>query len=207
MLGLLLGLSTLMGIPPAEPSPYFLDASTVVQIVCSRGKEVGSGTAFYIGDGKFVTAKHVVRDTDAKGQPLRLCKIKGKVVRTIEQGKGGIDYAIVSGPIYRPYRAIVSCAGFSEGQPYFATGYAEGNPWVITNRFIASSSHLIGSGLGLLNTILRGSDVEGQSGGPVSDNDGLVVGIVSAGETTGKTESYILALADTDICKNNRSLN
>jgi hypothetical protein len=49
--------------------------------------------------------------------------------------------------------------------------------------------------------------VEGQSGGPVSDNDGLVVGIVSQGENSGKTESYILALSDTPICKNNRNLN
>jgi hypothetical protein len=66
---------------------------------------------------------------------------------------------------------------------------------------------MIHPGLGNYNTILRGSDVEGQSGGPVSDTDGLVVGIVSQGENSGKTESYILALADTDICKNNRSLN
>jgi S1-C subfamily serine protease len=203
MLGVLLGLSSLINVPPAEPSPYFLDASTVAQIEC--GNYLGS--AFYIGDGKFVTAKHMVRNTDKKGWPAMRCTIDNKTVRVIEIGKAGIDYAIVSGPIYRPYRAITSCAGFVEGQPYFATGYAEGNPWVVTQRFIASSAHMIQPGLGNYNTILRGSDVEGQSGGPVSDTDGLVVGIVSQGENSGKTESYILALADTDICKNNRSLN
>jgi V8-like Glu-specific endopeptidase len=203
MLALLLGMSSLIPLPAATPSPYFLDASTVAMIECGDY----SGSAFYIGDGKFITAKHMVRNTDKKGWPAMRCTIDKKTVRVIELGKGGIDYAIVSGPIYRPYRAIISCRGFVEGDPYYATGYAEGNPWVVTQRFIASSAHVIMGNIGNYNTILRGSDVAGQSGGPVTDNDGLVVGIVSQGEDTGKTESYILALADTDICKNNRSLN
>lgn len=203
MLGMLLFASTLMGLPPAEPSPYFLDASTVVQMKCTDGW----GSAFFVGDGKFITAKHMVRNTEKKGWPPQTCTIDDQHVTVLEVGKGALDYAIVSAPVYRPYRAIISCAGITEGKTYFATGYAEGNPWVVTQRFIGSAAHIVNpKEVGHLDTILRGSDVEGQSGGPVSDDDGVVVGIVSAGENTGKTESYLLALADTAICKPGRSV-
>jgi hypothetical protein len=75
MLGVLLAATLPQRAGRLTPSPYFLDAGTVVPMVCSQGR--GSGTAFYIGDGRFLTAKHVALD-DKRTQPAARCTIAGK---------------------------------------------------------------------------------------------------------------------------------
>lgn len=196
IVGILLA-AALAGAHPSDPSPYFLDTSTVVQASCDDGW----GTAFYIGDGKFITARHVALNTDKKGWPNAHCHIGGKPVRILQVGHGAVDYALVSAPFYPPYRAIVSCKPIVEGEVYFATGYAGGNEWPVTQRLVGTTSIERDSGAGEKENLFRGSTTEGQSGGPVSDNDGLVRGIVSAGADAGETTQMILEMADTPYCQ------
>lgn len=194
----LLAAVTLAAAHPADPSPYFLDNATILYVDCDDA----SGTAFYVGDGKFITARHVVLKGDNEHAPPAHCSINSKPVRIIELGRGKVDYALISAPVYPQYRAIVSCQPFQEGQAYFASGYASGNEWVVTQRLIGSSNHVTDrSDLDYGASYLRGSTTAGQSGGPVSDNDGVVHGIVSGGPTDGMTEADILALADTPYCE------
>lgn len=181
---------------PVEPSPYFLDASTVVQVECNHG----SGTAFYVGNNLFVTAKHVALDeTGANAE----CKIAGVRARLVEYGHGFLDYAVFELPLKMHYRAIISCEGFKEGRTYYATGYAEGNPWLVTQRLIGSNYQFHAQAPFNKTTMMRGGATQGQSGGPVSNEDGLVVGIVSHGATAGVTEQLFLSLSDTPLCTRN----
>jgi hypothetical protein len=60
------------------------------------------GTAFYIGDGKWVTARHVVRDEEASGKPLfPVCNMAGLPIKVLDVGKGFVDYALISSPLSR----------------------------------------------------------------------------------------------------------
>lgn len=195
----------------AEPSPYFLDEETVVQVDCTdpfdKNKDTNewSGTAFYIGDGKYVTARHVVRDDERK---IVNCEIAGKPVTVLQVGSTH-DYALVKAKVWLPYREIISCDGFKEGADYYAEGYAMGRPWVVTQRLIGTKTEIGYTVEETKNAKLvfgpeaRGSTTEGQSGGPVKDRDGLVVGIVSSGSDAGETIQIFVSLADTPLCKAN----
>jgi serine protease Do len=184
---------------PAEPSPYFLDESTVVPIKCKDWV----GTGFYIGDGRYVTARHVVRDDNKK---IVQCEMAGKEITVLQVGAIH-DYAIFKAPVYLPYREIISCAGFKEGANYYAEGYAQGRPWVVTQRLIGTKTetgYMVEDNKNakqVFGVEARGSTTEGQSGGPVKDDDGLVVGIVSAGSEGGETGQLFVSLADTPLCK------
>jgi hypothetical protein len=195
------------GIETAEPSPYFLDSSAILQVTCPAKLENGSpgvylGTAFYVGNGQWVTARHVVRDEDSQNKPLYAgCTIAGVPLKVLDVGKGFVDYAMFSAPLSPPTRLILSCEGMQQGRSYFATGYADGNPWQVTVRLTGSGSKAYEPGAGNNEEVLRGNTIPGQSGGPVADDRGVVVGIVSAGDEDGVPTSIVLSLADTPLCK------
>jgi S1-C subfamily serine protease len=183
----------------ADPSPYFLDEETVVMVNCTDW----TGSAFYVGNGEYITARHVVRDD--KGKIVK-CDVAGKPITVLQVGDIH-DYAIFKAKVYLPFREIISCDGFKEGQDYYAEGYAMGRPWVVTQRLIGSSVKVSygldenGNGKPVTGADVRGSTTEGQSGGPVKDHDGRVVGIVSAGEDGGETMQELVSLSDTPLCK------
>jgi hypothetical protein len=68
-------------------------------------------------------------------------------------------------------------------------------------RLTGSGSKTHEPGAGNNEELLRGNTVQGQSGGPVSDDRGVILGIVSAGEDDGVPTSIVLSLADTPLCK------
>lgn len=189
--------------PPGEPSPYFLDDSVVVMVDCKDW----TGSAFYIGKGLFLTARHVVRDDKGKIVHCRVGNglLADKPITVIQVGAIH-DYAVFKAPYYLPYRAIISCAGFQEGHNYYAQGYAYGREWVVTQRLIGtatSAAYTLTNGKHphfVIGVETKGSTTEGQSGGPVSDDDGLVVGIVSAGDDAGESMQIFVSLADTPLC-------
>jgi hypothetical protein len=196
------------GFPIADPSPYFLDSSTVLQVSCpikdEDGIEEGSylGTAFYVGNGQWVTARHIVVDEESPDKHLfPVCNMGGLPIKVLDVGKGFVDYALISSPLTPPQRAVISCERFQQGRTYYATGYADGNPWQVTVRLTGSGSKSYQPGAGNNEEILRGNTIQGQSGGPVSDDRGVVLGIVSAGDADGVPMSLVLSLADTPLCK------
>jgi hypothetical protein len=194
-----------------SPSPYFLDSSTVLQVSCpTKFKDEDGieqdgyylGTAFYVGNGQWVTARHVVVDEDSSDKHLYpVCNLGGLPIKVLDVGKGFVDYALFSSPVTPPQRAIISCEGFRQGSTYFATGYADGNPWQVTVRLTGTGSKTYEPGAGNNEDLLRGTTIQGQSGGPVADDRGVVIGMVSAGEENGIPTSIVLSLADTPLCK------
>lgn len=164
------------------PSPYMLDGSIIAYVSCPKSM----GTAVYLGGGKYITAAHVVEETG--------CAI-GKKPITVAQRDTKADWAIIIADYAPEYHAVLSCARLVEGQQYFSTGFAEGEPWPVTTRLIAESFR--GEG----ESYLRGNIINGMSGGPISDQDGVVHAINDTRSDDGIPHSGVVELADTPLCK------
>lgn len=166
----------------AQPSPYMVDSATLAFVQCDKY----AGTAVQIAPGRYVTAAHVVTPAG--------CKIGGEpfIIESMDV-KG--DWAILKSKVALPFYAVWSCDRLVQGQPYFASGYAEGNPWPVTTRLIAEHYREDGE------TFLKGSIIAGMSGGSVVDNDGVLHGINDTRGDDGVPMGGIVELADTPLCK------
>ena len=149
-------------------TPYFMDLDIVYKIVCSSG---GRGTGFAVDHNKLVTAAHVVRDQGS-------CHVNGRPV-TVVHIDAATDIAIVSVAVENTRRFKLSCAGFTPEKSYVGAGYAQGTDFV-AQRVMGTDTFAKGDKFGGMR-ILTGHFYRGMSGGPVVDENGVVVGIVSGG--------------------------
>jgi S1-C subfamily serine protease len=171
----------------AEPSPFFLDDALTEFIKCSNDQGGVSGTGSRIDANTVLTAYHVVAG--------RTCVINGFSAELV-YSNGDQDIAVLKTQDTSPLRLAISCDGFKRGKSYYATGWAFGER-KITNRYI-------GLGIVVRNKKFRGLErlkgmsFPGMSGSAVVDENGMVVGILNAGNTTGSMLSR--SLSTTYLC-------
>lgn len=173
-----------MGATPPRlslPTPYMIDTATLAYVDCAES----TGTAVQIGGGRYITAAHVVTGTG--------CKIVGKPI-TIEGIDVGADWAVIRSETRLPFYVIFSCDRLIEGQSYFASGFALGNPWPVTTRLVAERYHDGGE------SYLRGAIINGMSGGSVVDADGVLHAINDSRGGDGIPLGGVIELADTPLC-------
>lgn len=191
---------------PAPPPPpiqnlsqrYFFNLDSVVYLDC--GDMVGTGEI--IGQNRIMTAAHVVGKAEA-------CRI-GILQAVVVENNADLDYAILevpTGMVRRPVR--LSCAGFVSGQTYYAIGYAHGRDFAITRLTATSRFDENGkdSEFGTLFThtrILDGEVYRGMSGGPIVNQDGVVVGITSATIVGIRPQALSRELKNTTICSSDK---
>lgn len=174
-------------------SPYPVDGSTIIYVICNDG----TATAFYLGDGRFMTARHVVASPKTQW-----CDIDGRHVQVLSKGADAAhDWAIVSAPWAKmAYKVSYTCNRMHPGDTYLSTGYAEGHTWQVTT--VLRASQQVDSDDGTRE--VRGSIIEGMSGGPVADLQGVVYGINSwQMQDNGRAVplSGVLELAQTPLCR------
>jgi len=165
------------------PSPYMIDTATLAFVDCDHYM----GTAVHLGGGRYITAAHVATSSG--------CRIGGKPV-SIESIDTKADWAIVTSAARLPFYVITSCDRLVEGETYFASGYAEGNPWPVTTRLVAEH-YRDADGI----SMLKGAIVAGMSGGAVVDRDGVLHAINESRMGDGIPLAGVVELADTALCK------
>lgn len=174
--------------PSEAVSPYVFDAVTTVEVSCDRWM----GTAFYVGNGQFLTARHIV-------QGALYCSIAGKRVSVVSKGpSAGEDWALISSDYRPPFRVVYTCDRMQPGGQYWSTGYAQGNPWLVTTRL--RGSQMVEQG----TRENRGVIIGGMSGGPVQDLDGVVYGLNSWSLVVGDDPlptAGVVEVADTPLCR------
>lgn len=170
----------------AMPTPYFMDLALSHLILCvtSTGLYVGTGESISATD--IATANHIA----ASGK----CSVDGKPVATVYSDKIR-DFAVVRTAEHSPRRVTVSCAGFREGDDYFAVGWAQGTDFAVQR--ITGTSDTMKNGPW---SLLRGLSFRGQSGGAVYDGQGRMVGIVNAGVADGTPWLMSLPMSETYLC-------
>lgn len=170
--------------PPQEP--VFATIPQVRQVMCDKTR----GTAWRVGSGAYVTARHVITGTG--------CTIDGEPVNITWQSEDH-DLAILRTKVWGEGLKI-DCGGFIDGQGYAGVGYARGGP-LQQVIFVMFSANLDASlpKWKLFSTLWGARYIPGQSGGPVFDRDGEVVGIVNGYDLVAPL-SYSQSLKGTPLC-------
>ena len=205
LVALLMGaVGYLIGSRPAVPDPASLpvtNASLVYQKAVAAVRTVrssnadlsgfdarGIGTAFHIGGGYYITAAHVVAD----GYQFFLDGSQRTVTRVA--GNAGLEKAMVVGKDAASDIAVLKAAPASATLTWAVkdpvvgeVAYAIGNPFAIApNSFsrgiISGANRAIGTERGTLAGMLQMDTPvnPGNSGGPLLDASGAVIGVVSA---------------------------
>lgn len=168
----------------ASPTTMHIHYPYVKQVSCFGSR----GTAFRIGPQTMVSAEHVTRAVK--------CIIEGEAFTAVQDE--GLDFVVITVPpaLRRAGGMRINCDGFVPGQYYFATGYARGMPW--QQQVVVRAMDQKADG----QTVLYGwpTFIPGQSGGPVMDRTGAVVGIVNR-YSPFTPHSLSQELRGTSLCK------
>ncbi|THF88453.1 trypsin-like peptidase domain-containing protein [Deinococcus sp. KSM4-11] len=171
---------------------YFAESVVPIEIIYKNPKEFigGQGTAFYIGKGRFVTAKHVIRDSR-----LFKLKVKGdvhRVNRIILDNNANFDFAILEvSPSDVEGLPFLRLAEGQVLEEIIAMGYprinnVKGDPLITSSGQIVGTSEVSNrSSMHIVNCKIKG----GHSGGPIVNRFGQAVGIITNDELSDNQEA------------------
>lgn len=159
------------------------------------GPSDGTGTAFSLGNGVWMTARHVVDSCDRVGvvPPAR-----APVVARAYTVHGNADVALIRADRSGPPVAIRS-PDLSIGQDAFHVGYPRGKPGAVRSRLLGTRTMRVYGRYRTSEPVHAWVEIErvpdddrplgGISGGPVFDADGWLIGVHVAG-TVRRGRSY-----------------
>lgn len=171
--------AVLLGSPvAAAPKAYDAPMSAVVRIHCGPA----IGTATHVGDGNYISAKHV---TD-----MGPCSVAGGVATEVV-GTKGTDFSTFKGPVL-PTKIEADCRGFETAKVYMAVGYAFGAMDQMAQAWLATDVPDTEFGM----KVFIGEGIPGMSGGPVISSEGKIVGTINM-----RYPVRSIPLKDTYFCK------
>jgi S1-C subfamily serine protease len=177
-----------VAVATAAPTPFYIDGNIIVRIVCITGEGTGVGTGTIVSAHEIVTARHVIPD-GAK------CAAEQSPV-VLDGDEPGEDLISIRMTATAALRALISCDGFKEGEPYVALGYALNSPKVVGQLLIGSNTTRNGG-----QTLFRGSVTPGMSGGPILDSRGRLAGVVNTYRKQCITIAGGTALKGSFLCR------
>lgn len=175
--------SPTIALSEALPSPFLINLGDIDLIECTTKR----GTGVRIDEDLLLTAAHVVSEDT--------CSVRGAPVELI-YFNGDKDVAVVRTKGLNPSRMTYTCSGFKRGETYFAVGWAGGTDLVVNRVRATGLNRQSGDFKGL--AVLRGLTFHGMSGGAVVNQDGELVGLVNAGNSSGLSLSR--PLTDLYLC-------
>jgi S1-C subfamily serine protease len=154
-----------LGIAPAQPvpaQPHEIPYAAITLVRCGDF----AGTAFHIGNGRYITAYHVI----AEGGNECTIGLNKVTVAGVEKS---LDVAELRGPVIDA-KFQLNCSGFKPGHEYLAVGYAGGVYRTNLPLIYSTFGHDPENG----NGQFIGADmIPGMSGGPLVGEDYRVSGI------------------------------
>ena len=157
-----------------EQQALFERAAPAVAFLASKE---GFGSAFFVADGLLLTNAHVVRGRDRVRVVLHDGRrLDGEVV---ERGAGELDLALVRVPVTdHPRLRLAGNDALRVGSWVASIGHGLGGVWTFTTGMV-SNIYPFASEKPVIQTQVPLNP--GNSGGPLLDRQGRVVGVVTAG--------------------------
>ena len=143
---------------------------STVQIQVGRGGTRGGGSGVVIGDGRVITNAHVIHSKSIQVEPWSGRAAAASCIKI----DGGRDLALLSAPGLEASAATLRDSGaVRAGTPVFAVG----NPMGFVGAVSSGVVHALGAlgGVAWIQADLRLAP--GNSGGPLADFHGQVIGI------------------------------
>lgn len=170
-------------------------APSTVKVVAVGCGEIQEGSGFVVAPGLVVTNAHVVAGTES----IRVEDVAGFHDATVELFDPEFDLAVlrVPGVSGRPLRIDPTTVG--RGTKAVVIGYPEGGPLQFGPAGIRSEILATGLDIYGLNPTVRavyevqGAVRPGNSGGPLVEPDGLVIGVIFSRSPSNSEIGYALA--------------
>lgn len=187
-----------------EPSTTpIINERMVAKIYCSS--QVGSGVQ--IGGNTIITAEHVIRNGGCNVVYRGTTPVRSL---TVLNAASNADFAELASRQHLRGRTLpTSCQGVVAGQTYWLAGYPAGGDLRVV-EVQATSQYIRGVTPDSRYTIdnlrvMQGMAQKGMSGGPVINQLGEVVGVISSVSMDGSNRTMIKELKHTWLCAREQS--
>jgi uncharacterized membrane protein required for colicin V production len=170
------------------------DPSTVKVVAVGCG-EIQEGSGFVVGPGLVVTNAHVIAGTES----IRVEDAAGDYVAVVELFDPEFDLAVLRAPGISERALTIDPDTVGRGTKAVVIGYPEGGPLRVDPAGVRSE--ILATGLDIYGqnpTVRAVYEVQalvrpGNSGGPLVEPDGLVIGVVFSRSPTTPDIGYALA--------------
>ncbi len=164
---------------------------------CQRALE---GSGFVVAPERIMTNAHVVAGTST----VQVDTARGRLDATVVLFDPSKDVAILAVPgLNAPVIPLAESAGKS-GESSIVLGYPGGGPYTASAARVRETLELTGPDIYKSNTVerqvytVRGRVRAGNSGGPLVDTDGQVLGVVFGAAVTDDDTGYVLTLKEVE---------
>jgi S1-C subfamily serine protease len=198
------GVESIVGVPEPDRSvPAAVDASAqgIVRVLSSAPScaSDATGSGWVVGADRVITNAHVVAGSDDLF--VQLGGVGDPVAATLVVFDPQRDLAVLAVPGLAASPLTLGDAASASDQAYVA-GYPENGPYDVQPARVRQALAATGLDIYEQGTVtrdiyaLRGLVRPGNSGGPLLDVDGAVVGVVFARSTTDTETGYALTLGE-----------
>lgn len=164
--------------------------------VASSCQRMLEGSGFVVAPERIMTNAHVVAGTNS----LQVDTAKGPLDATVVLFDPSTDVAVLAVPGLQAPVIPLASGGATSGENSIVLGYPGGGPYTASAARVRETLNLTGPNIYKSDTVerevytVRGQVRAGNSGGPLVDTQGDVLGVVFGAAVTDDDTGYVLTL-------------
>ncbi len=173
----------------------------IIEIKAYKDNIVKSGTGIMLGDGYILTNKHVICDYKENDSLINLCLCdyyKGEGKSTGVLNLEFVYASKVKDIALMKCENLNSCIKFAQnkvetGDQVYAIGNSRGYGLCIVDGLVSDCERVVE---GVKYIMVSAPTTNGNSGGPLLNSKGELIGMITAGDSTVQTMNYAIPLSD-----------